>query len=281
MTIPTTTLPDGTPVPAFGIGTWRMGERPRQREAEVAAVRLALDLGVTLIDTAEMYGEGVAEEIVAEAVSGPGERDRLFLVSKVYPHNASREGVVAACERSLARLATDRIDLYLLHWPGSYPLAETVAGFERLVRDGKIRRWGVSNFDLDGMAEIWDLAGGAACATDQVLYNLARRGIEHDLLPACRARGMPVMAYSPLEQWRLKKRSVLDAIGRRHGASAFQVALAWTLRTDGVISIPKATDPGHLRENLAALDLRLTARDLAEIDAAFPPPTRPTPLAML
>jgi diketogulonate reductase-like aldo/keto reductase len=281
MTIPTTTLPDGTPVPAFGIGTWRMGERPRQRQAEVAAVRLALDLGVTLIDTAEMYGEGVAEEIVAEAVSGPGERDRLFLVSKVYPHNASREGVVAACERSLARLATDRIDLYLLHWPGSYPLAETVAGFERLVLDGKIRRWGVSNFDLDGMSEIWDLAGGAACATDQVLYNLARRGIEHDLLPACRARGMPVMAYSPLEQGRLGNRPVLDAIAARHGASAFQVALAWTLRTDGVISIPKATDPGHLRENLAALDLGLTARDLAEIDAAYPPPTRPTPLAML
>ncbi|MGQ0677013.1 MAG: aldo/keto reductase, partial [Rhodospirillales bacterium] len=232
-----------------------------------------------LIDTAEMYGEGGAEEIIAEAIAG--QRDGLFIVSKVYPHNASRAGVVAACERSLKRLKTDRIDLYLLDWPGSHPVAETVAGFQQLVKAGKIRRWGVSNFDLGEMEEVWGLKDGRACATNQVLYNLARRGIEFDLVPASRKRGMPIMAYSPLEQGRLTKKTVLDAIGMRHGASAFQVALAWTLRADGVISIPKAVKPEHVRENVAALEIKLAKEDLAELDAAFPPPKRKTTLGML
>ncbi len=275
----TATLPDGTKLPVLGIGTWRMGERRQDRAAEVAAIRLALDLGVTLIDTAEMYGEGGAEEVIAEAVKG--KRDGLFIVSKVYPHNASRAGVTAACERSLKRLKTDRIDLYLLHWPGSHPIAETVAAFQQLVAAGKIRHWGVSNFDLDEMQEVWGLKGGAGCAVNQVLYNLTRRGIEFDLMPACRKRAMPIMAYSPLEQGRLTHRSVLEAIGRRHGASAYQVALAWTLRQDGVISIPKAVRPGHLRENIKALDIKLTKEDLAELDRAFPPPKKKTALGML
>lgn len=283
MAIPTTSLPGGARVPVLGLGTWRMGERARERAAEVAAIRLALDLGITLIDTAEMYGEGGAEEVIAEALGGAGKgrRDGVFLVSKVYPHNASRAGVQAACERSLRRLKTDRIDLYLLHWPGSHPIAETVAGFERLARDGKILRWGVSNFDLGEMEKVWGLKGGAACAANQVLYNLARRGIEFDLIPACRKRGMPVMAYSPLEQGRLTKKSALDAVAKRHGANAYQVALAWTLRHGGVIAIPKAVDPGHLRENLAALEIKLTKQDLAEIDAHFPPPKKKTALGML
>lgn len=279
MAIPSTTLPGGARVPVLGLGTWRMGERARARAAEVAAIRLALDLGMTLIDTAEMYGEGGAEEVIAEAVRG--RRDGLFIVSKVYPHNASRAGVRAACERSLGRLKTDRIDLYLLHWPGSHPVAETIEGFERLKRDGKILRWGVSNFDLHEMEQVWGLKEGGACATNQVLYNLARRGIEFDLVPACRKRGMPIMAYSPLEQGRLARKSALDAVARRHGANAYQVALAWTLRHDGVISIPKAVDPRHLRENVAALKIKLTGRDLADIDAAFPPPKKKTALGIL
>ncbi len=277
--IPTTKLPDGTKMPALGIGTWRMGERRSERASEVAAIRLAVELGVTLIDTAEMYGEGGAEEAIAEAVAG--KRDGLFIVSKVYPHNASRAGVVAACERSLKRLKTDRIDLYLLHWPGSHPIAETVAGFEQLARAGKIRRWGVSNFDLGEMEEVWGLKTGGACAANQVLYNLTRRGIEFDLIPACREHAMPIMAYSPLEQGRLTKKNLLDAIGKRHGATAYQIALAWTLRADGVISIPKAVKPDHVRENLAALKIKLTKEDLVEIDAAFPPPKKKTSLGML
>jgi len=283
MPIPTTTLPGGARVPVLGLGTWRMGERARERAAEVAAIRLALDLGITLIDTAEMYGEGGAEEAIGEALGGPGagKRDGLFIVSKVYPHNASRAGVRAACERSLKRLKTDRIDLYLLHWPGSHPVAETIEGFERLKRDGKILRWGVSNFDLHEMEEVWGLKAGGACATNQVLYNVARRGIEFDLVPACRKRGMPIMAYSPLEQGRLTRKSALDAVAERHGVNAYQVALAWTLRHDGVISIPKAVDPGHLRENLAALKIKLTKLDLAEIDAHFPPPKKKTALGIL
>ena len=279
MAIPATKLPDGTKMPRFGIGTWRMGERRQDRAAEAAAIRLAVELGVTLIDTAEMYGEGGAEEAIAEAIAG--KRDGLYLVSKVYPHNASRAGVVAACERSLKRLKTDRIDLYLLHWPGSHPIAETVAGFEQLVKAGKIRRWGVSNFDLGEMEEVWGLKTGGACAVNQVLYNLTRRGIEFDLIPACRKHSMPIMAYSPLEQGRLTKKSVLDAIGKRHDATAFQIALAWTLRADGVIAIPKAVKPEHVRENVAALKIKLTREDLAEIDAAFPPPRKKTSLGML
>lgn len=280
----TTPLPDGTPMPVFGLGTWRMGESARARAAEVAALKLGLDLGATLIDTAEMYGEGGAEEIIAEAVQG--RRDGLFLVSKVYPHNASRAGVVAACERSLKRLKTDRIELYLLHWSGSHPFAETLAGFEQLVKAGKIRHWGVSNFDHGDMEEVWGLkggpnGGGGACASDQVLYNLTRRGPEFDLIPAARKRSMPIMAYSPLEQGRLTRKPGLEAVAKRHGVSIYQVALAWTLAQPGVIAIPKATKPEHVRENIAAQDIKLTKEDLAAIDRDFPPPKNKTSLGML
>ncbi|MCK6452914.1 MAG: aldo/keto reductase [Alphaproteobacteria bacterium] len=278
---PTATLPDGTKVPAFGIGTWRMGERARERAAEVTAIRLALEIGVTLIDTAEMYGEGTAEEIVAEAIGDKRARDRLFIVSKVYPHNASRAGVVAACERSLKRLRTDRIDLYLLHWPGSYPIAETVGGFEQLRNAGKIRHWGVSNFDLGEMEDVWALKEGARCASNQILYNLARRGPEFDLIPAAGRRSMPIMAYSPLDQGRLPRKAGLEAVAKRHGRTIWQIALAWTLARPGVISIPKAVDPAHLRDNVAAAHIKLTPADLAEIDRDFPPPRRKTALGML
>jgi diketogulonate reductase-like aldo/keto reductase len=279
MAIRSVTLPGGTAMPAFGLGTWRMGESARSRAAELAALRLGLELGATMIDTAEMYGEGGAEEIIAEAIQG--RRDGLFIVSKVYPHNASRAGVAAACERSLKRLKTDRIDLYLLHWPGSHPIAETVAGFEQLVKAGKIRRWGVSNFDLDAMEEVWKLKAGGACASNQVLYNLSRRGIEFDLIPASQKRSMPIMAYSPLEQGRLTRKPGLDAVARRHDARIYQIALAWTLAQPGVIAIPKATNPAHVRENIAAVDIKLTKEDLAAIDRDFPPPKGRTPLGML
>ncbi len=275
----TVTLPNGGTIPVLGQGTWRMGEDRGRRGAEVAALRRGLDLGLTLIDTAEMYGEGGAEKVVGEAIAG--RRDEVFLVSKVYPHNASARCTVAACERSLRRLGTDRLDLYLLHWRGSHPLAETVAAFERLRRDGKIRHWGVSNLDAEEMEELAGVADGRRCATDQVLYNPSRRGIEWDLLPWCRGRGMPVMAYSPIEQGRLPTAGVLGEIGRRHGRGPFQVALAWVLAQPGVVAIPKAARPEHVEANAKALDLELTAEDLAAIDREFPPPRRKTPLAML
>lgn len=275
----TVTLPDGTQVPQLGFGTWRMGEDPAESGPEIAAVRAALDAGMSLIDTAEMYGEGGAEEIVGAALKG--RRDEAFLVSKVYPHNASRQGVIAACERSLDRLTTDRLDLYLLHWTGSHPIAETVAGFEQLVADGKILRWGVSNFDVADMEALWNAPGGTACATNQVLYNLARRGIEFDLLPWQRERAVPTMAYSPLEQGRRLAGKALDAVARRHGVSAMQVALAWSMRDADVIAIPKAVNPAHIKANRAAADLVLTAQDLAELDGAFPAPTRKVPLEVL
>lgn len=271
-------LPDGTEVPALGQGTWRMGERGADRRAEAAALRLGLDLGMTLIDTAEMYAEGGAEEVVAEAIAG--RRDEVFLVSKVYPHNAGGRKLQAACERSLKRLRVDIIDLYLLHWRGSIPLAGTVEGFERMREAGKIRRWGVSNLDVDDLEELG--AALADCAADQVLYNLENRGIEHDLLPFCRERGMPVMAYSPLGQGgALLRHPALRVVAARHGATPAQVAIAWTLRAPGVVSIPKASDPEHVRSNAAARDLRLTEADSAELDAAFPPPKRKQSLAML
>jgi diketogulonate reductase-like aldo/keto reductase len=277
----TVRLPDGTEVPALGQGTWHMGERRADRRAEADALRLGLDLGLTLIDTAEMYGEGGAEEVVAEAIAGRP-RESVFLVSKVYPHNATRRAMPAACERSLRRLRVETIDLYLLHWRGSAPLAETVEAFEALQRQGKIRRWGVSNLDVADLEEL-GAAALARCATDQVLYNLSARGIEFDLLPFCRARGMPVMAYTPLGQaGRMLRDRALAAVAARHGASPAQIALAWTLRAPGgVIAIPKAADPAHLRENAAAAAIALTPEDLAELDAAFPPPRRKRPLAML
>ena len=278
-------LPSGRTIPILGQGTWNMGEDPSARAAEVAALRLGLDLGMTLIDTAEMYGEGGAEEVVGEAIAG--RRDEVFLVSKVYPHNASRAGVRAACERSLRRLRTECLDLYLLHWRGNVPLAETLEAFERLREEGKIRDYGVSNFDTDDMDEAAALPPGRHVAADQVLYNLIQRGIEWDLLPWCRARGIPVMAYSPLEstpdeQGPLLARAQLAEVARRHGVTPAQVALAWLLRQDGVVTIPKAVQPAHVRANRAALDLapRLTPDDMALLDAGFPPPARKRSLAM-
>ena len=262
-------------MPRLGQGTWRMGEGQRPRAQEAAALRLGIDLGMTLIDTAEMYGDGAAEQVVADAIAG--QRDRVFLVSKVYPHNASRAGVAAACARSLKRLRTDCLDLYLLHWRGGTPLAETVGGFEALREAGHIRAWGVSNFDVDDMAEL-----PPGCSANQVLYNVEARGIEFDLLPWSRAQGMPVMAYSPVGQGGalLRSRPLAD-IARRHDATPAQVAIAWTLRQAGVVPIPKAADNAHVGQNAAAATLRLTEQDLAEIDAAFPPPRRKQPLDML
>ena len=269
----TVRLPDGTEVPALGQGTWHMGERTRIAKDEVAALKLGIALGVTLIDTAEMYGNGVAEELVAEATAG--QRDRVFIVSKVYPHNASRTGVPAACERSLKRLRTDRIDLYLLHWRGSHPLAETVDAFEALRAAGKIRFWGVSNFDTSDMQSVVRLAGGAHCATNQVLYHVGSRGIEYDLLAWSRTHKVPIMAYSPVGQGgRLLQSKALAAVAKRHNATPAQIAIAWTMRHGNVISIPKATDQTHVRENAAAGAIALSDDDLAVIDAAHPPPAR-------
>jgi diketogulonate reductase-like aldo/keto reductase len=274
-------LPDGEAVPALGQGTWYMGERRGAARDEAAALRLGIDLGMTLIDTAEMYGNGGAEEVVAQAAAG--QRDKLFIVSKVYPRNASRTGVPAACERSLKRLKTDRIDLYLLHWRGSYALAETVEAFEALKAAGKIRHWGVSNLDVSDMEELIRAPGGAACATDQVLYHPGSRGIEFDLLPWCARRSMPIMAYSPLghDTRRLLRAPALRAVADRHGATPAQIAIAWGLRSGNVISIPKASDPAHVRENAGAAEIVLGDQDLAEIDAAFPPPTRKQSLDLL
>jgi diketogulonate reductase-like aldo/keto reductase len=271
-------LPDGKTVPALGQGTWMMAEDPARRADEIAALRAGIDLGMTLIDTAEMYGEGAAEALVGEAIEGV--RDDIFLVSKAYPHNAGRDRLAQACEASLARLGTDRLDLYLLHWRGRVPLAETVDAMEALVAAGKILRWGVSNLDTDDMAELV-AAGGTACATDQILYNLTRRGPEHDLLPWLARHHMPVMAYSPVEQGRLIGNRQLGAIAARIGASPAQVALAWTMRQGEVIAIPKAGRVAHVRENHAAAALVLSPDDLAALDAAFPRPRQRTPLAML
>ncbi|PPQ29357.1 aldo/keto reductase [Rhodopila globiformis] len=277
----TVTLPGGETVPAVGQGTWNMGERADQAAREADALRLGIDLGMTLVDTAEMYASGGAEEVVARAVAG--QRDKVFIVSKVLPQNASRSGVPAACERSLRRLGTDRIDLYLLHWRGSHRLAETVAAFEALRAAGKIRHWGVSNLDVADMEEVAGLPGGAACATDQVLYHPDSRGIEFDLLPWCAQRGVPVMAYSPLGHnvQRLARSAALRAVADRHGVTLAQVAIAWGLRDGHVISIPKAADAAHVRENAAAAELALTPQDLAEIDAAHPPPKRKRALDLL
>jgi diketogulonate reductase-like aldo/keto reductase len=277
--LPTVTLPDGEAVPAFGQGTWHMGEDRRRAGEEAAALRLGIELGLVLIDTAEMYGGGHAEEIVAEASRGV--RDKLFIVSKVLPYNASQRGVVDACERSLKRLGTDRIDLYLLHWRGSVPLAETVEGFETLRRAGKIRHWGVSNFDTADMVELVEDAGGAACATNQILYNIARRGPEFDLLPWLAEHRMPAMAYSPVDHARLPKRSPLDEIARERGVSVMRVALAWVLAQPGVFAIPKASRIEHVRDNRAALDLVLTDDERAQLDAYFRPPRSKRALEML
>lgn len=273
------TLPDGEKVPALGMGTWGMGEGPARRHAEIAAVRLGVELGMTLVDTAEMYGEGQTEQFLGEALAGM--RDRVFLVSKVYPHNASRKGVARACEASLRRLRTDRLDLYLLHWPGNEPLAETVAGFETLKAAGKIRHWGVSNFDTGEMEDLFSLAGGDACAVNQVLYNLTRRGPEFDLLPWMEAHGVPLMAYSPLEQGRIAREGAVAEIAAHHALTRWQVALAWVLRRPGTIAIPKASLEAHVRENQAAQALRLTEAELTRLDAQFAAPRRKRALEML
>lgn len=272
-------LPCGESVPALGQGTWNMGEDRALRAAEIASLRAGLDHGLALIDTAEMYGEGRTESLVGEAIAG--RRDEVFLVSKVYPHNASRQAMPTACANSLRRLKTDRIDLYLLHWSGSVPLQETVQAFERLQQAGHIRHWGVSNLDADSMQELWALAGGRAVQTNQVLYNLARRGIEWDLLPWQRERGIPTMAYSPVEQGRLLRHKGLVEFAKRHGMTAAQAALAWLLARDDIIAIPKTASAARLAENLGALDHALDVNALAELDALFAPPRRAEPLAML
>lgn len=279
MTIRATTLPSGEAVQVLGQGTWKMGEDARRRAGEVNALKLGLDLGMTLIDTAEMYASGGAEDVVAEAITG--RRDELFLVSKVLPSNASRSGVARACENSLKRLRTDRIDLYLLHWPGSVPLGETVDAFEALKKAGKIRHWGVSNFGTDEMEELTGLSSGDHVQTNQVLYNLSRRGPEFDLAPWSRQRGIPLMAYSPVEQGALARNSRLETIAARHNATSAQIALAWVMAQPGVIAIPKASSQEHVRQNVAALDVKLTSEDLAELDRAFPPPTRKRGLEMI
>jgi diketogulonate reductase-like aldo/keto reductase len=274
-----TRLPAGEEVPVLGQGTWHMGENPRVRAYEIASLQLGIGLGMTLIDTAEMYGDGAAEELVGEAITG--RRNEVFIVSKVLPNHASRLGTISSCEASLRRLGTDRIDLYLLHWRGQVPLAETLHGFEDLVRAGKIRYWGVSNFDVPDMEELAALPGGADAATDQVLYNLMRRGIEYDLLPWCEERGLPVMAYSPVEQGRLLAHPALLSIAPLHNATPAQIALAWVMLRERIIAIPKAATPEHVRKNFAALDIKLTDDDLALLDRAFPPPSKKVPLEMI
>jgi diketogulonate reductase-like aldo/keto reductase len=266
-------------LPRYGQGTWNMGDERSRRAEELAALREGIALGMTLIDTAEMYGDGRSESLVAEAIAG--QREKVFLVTKVLPQNASRKGVVRSCAASLKRLKTDRVELYLLHWPGSYPLEETVRGFEDLLAAGKIRAWGVSNLDLSEMKQLLALAGGKACVANQVLYNLSRRGIEFGLLPWCLEQGISVMAYSPVEQGRILGHQVLKQVAQRLGATPAQVALAWTLRQEGVVSIPKAGTVAHVRENRTALDLKLDVDALKALDAAFPPPTKARPLEML
>jgi diketogulonate reductase-like aldo/keto reductase len=277
--IRTTRLPSGEAIPVLGQGTWGMAEDPQRRTEELAALRFGFDLGMTLIDTAEMYASGEAETMVGEAIVG--RREELFVISKVLPENATNGGTLAACEHSLRRLGTDRLDLYLLHWRGNVPLEETLEAFTALVEAGKIRYWGVSNFDVVDMIELWRLTGGVDVAADEVLYNLTRRGIEYDLMPWCRKRGIPIIAYSPIEQGRLLGHGELKRIAARHKAKPAQIALAWLLRQDGIVGIPKAANIAHVRENRAALELNLTEQDLTALDRAFPPPSEAIPLEML
>jgi diketogulonate reductase-like aldo/keto reductase len=274
--MPTVTLPSGEIVPALGQGTWTMGDSGRKRKEEVAALRLGFDLGMTLVDTAEMYASGGAEEVVGEAIEG--RRDSVFIVSKVMPGNASRRGTVSACEKSLKRLKTDRIDLYLLHWPGAVPVAETVEGFTQLKKAGKIRHWGVSNLDVDEMEELVSVPNGDEVATNQIMYNLKRRGSEFSLIPWCAQRRIPIMAYSPLDQGKLLRAQELEPIATRHHATNAQVALAWVLQQEQVMVIPKAGSEAHVRENYGALSVQLDAKEFAALDRAFPPPTKKRPL---
>ncbi|HEY4039993.1 MAG TPA: aldo/keto reductase [Burkholderiaceae bacterium] len=274
------TFPDGVSIPALGIGTYRMGESARSRDQEVATLQLAIDAGVRVVDTAEMYGDGGAETVVGAALRGD-RRDKAFVVTKVLPSNAGRRRVMAACERSLARLAIDRIDLYLLHWRSATPLAETVDAFEQLVQQGRIARWGVSNFDVADLRELWSIAAGTHCAADQVYYSASRRGVEFDLLPWCQSHRMPLMAYCPFDEGRLLTDRTLVAIGHKHGVSTAQVALAWLLAKPGVIAIPKASRAQHLRQNLGAAELKLDADDLAQMDRRWPAPVKKHALAIV
>lgn len=273
------TLPGGERVPALGMGTWNIGDQSATRAEEIATLQMGLDMGLRLVDTAEMYGEGLSESLIGEALAG--RRDEAFLVSKVYPHNASRKGAVAACERSLRRLGTDHLDLYLLHWRGDVPFEDTIEAFQALQAAGKIRHFGVSNLDLSDMEEFWDTPGGDAVAVNQLLYNLTRRGIEFDLLPWLRERNVPVMAYSPIEQARLLRNAGLKRFAEQHGMTPAQAALAWVLASDDIIAIPKTGHRDRLRENMVALDITLTPEQLAELDKLFPPPRHAQPLAML
>lgn len=275
----TVTLHGGEAVPALGQGTWLLGEQSERRREEIETLREGIERGLTLIDTAEMYGDGSCEEMVGEALSD-GWREKVFLVSKVYPHNASLKGVQEACERSLKRLKTDHLDLYLLHWMGDHPINQTIAGFEALQRAGKIRRWGVSNIDTDYLEEMID-AGGTECAVNQILYNVSRRGVEFDLMPFQSKLGLPFMAYSPIEQGRLPRNGALAKVADKHGVDPYQVALAWVMRRPDVIAIPKASSKAHVIANAAARDIVLDAEDLAAIDVAFPPPRRKQSLEML
>jgi len=280
----TVQLPDRTRVPVLGQGTWRMGENKSAHEDEVAALRLGIDLGMTLVDTAEMYGEGCAEKVVADAIEG--QRERVFIVTKVYPHNASRSELPKACERSLKRLRIDTIDLYLLHWRGDVPLGETVEAFEKLRAAGKIERWGVSNFDVDNMKELFGIKSGGNCSANQVLYNLENREIEFDLLPLLTDHQSPitclVMAYSPVGHGRgLLENKALQRIAKRHDATSAQIALAWVLRQPGVIAIPKSSNEKHVRENARSTEIKMTKDDLAELDREFPPPETKQELPML
>ena len=275
----TVRLAGGRTVPALGLGTWRMGERGDMRAQEVKALQLGIDLGLTLIDTAEMYGEGGAEEVVGEAIAG--RRDEVYVVTKVYPHNASRDGVIAACDRSLRRLGTEHIDLYLLHWRGQYPLAETVDAFETLKADGRIGQWGVSNFDVGDMDELMRIAPSGTCAANQVLYNLRIRGIEWELIGKCQTADVAVMAYTPLGEGPMLDSPMLGDLAAKYEVEPATVALAWILRHEGMIAIPKAADPDHVRANAAAAALELDADDLAFLDEAFPPPNGPTRLAII
>jgi diketogulonate reductase-like aldo/keto reductase len=277
--VPSVPLHSGEKIAALGQGTWHFAERPERRAEEIASIRLGIDLGMTVIDTAEMYGDGAAEALVGEAIAG--RRGDVFLVDKVLPHHATRKGTVRACEASLDRLGVDHIDLYLLHWRGRIPLVETIEGFAELEQRGMIRYWGVSNLDTDDMKELSGVPGGDDVQTNQILYNLTRRGPEYALLPWLSTRGIPTMAYSPIEQGRLLDHSALQPIARRHAATPAQIALAWVLHHDGVIAIPRAGTPSHVRENAAARDIELTTDDFHDLDHAFPPPTRPRPLEVL
>ncbi len=270
----------GEAVPVLGQGTWQLGDRRDRRAQELSALQLGIDLGLTLIDTAEMYGDGASEQLVAEAIAG--RRDGVFLVTKILPANAtSKKKIVASCERSLRNLRVGHVDLYLLHWRQGEDLEVVVEAFRGLVEAGKIRRWGVSNFDLADLDELGGVARGAEAASNQVLYNLSRRGIEYDLLPAARSRALNVMAYTPIEQGRILGNAVLKAVAARHQATPAQIALAWTIRQEGIVAIPRTGSPGHVRENAGAVDIRLSARDLQELDGAFPPPARKRSLEMI